>query len=145
MQMTETLSDSRIVEMMRRAGMRPSVQRIAVFAYIANERCHPSADDIYGELAARFPTMSRTTVYNALHALIDAGLVRELEIESGNMRYDMAPQPSHSHFVCRRCGRIFDMPMPAGVGASATAGFRVDEVDLFFKGFCPTCAAEAEE
>jgi len=144
MQMTETLSDSRIVEMMRRAGMRPSVQRIAVFAYIANERCHPSADDIFSELVARFPTMSRTTVYNALHALIDAGLVRGLEIESGNMRYDMAPQPSHSHFVCRRCGHIFDMPMPAGVGSVATGGFRIDEVDLFFKGLCPTCAAEAE-
>lgn len=142
--MTETLSDSRIVDMLRRAGIRPSVQRIAVFAYIANERCHPSADDIFTELTARFPSMSRTTVYNALHALIDASLVRELEIESGNMRYDMAPQPSHSHFVCRRCGRIFDMPMPAGVGTSATDGFRVDEVNLFFKGLCPACAAGIE-
>ena len=69
----------------------------------------------------------------------EKGLVRELEIESGCIRYDMAPQPPHSHFVCRNCGRIADMPMPEGIAAIIMPEYSVDCVDVFLKGFCPDC------
>ena len=58
---------------------------------------------------------------------------------SGNMHYDLAPQPLHSHFICRKCGRIFDMTMPEGLSSAATPGFTIDSVDLYFKGCCPDC------
>lgn len=136
---TILLTDSKLTEMMHQAGIRPSVQRIAVLSHIANKRKHPTADEIYADLAPQYPSLSRTTVYNSLHALVDGGLVRELEIESGNRRYDLAPQPPHSHFICRRCGRIYDMAFPAGVENSTTPGFSIDSVDICFKGLCPEC------
>ena len=57
------------------------------------------------------------------------------------MRYDMAPQKPHSHFICRRCGRIFDMAMPEGLSAADGShdGFCVDCVDVYYKGICPEC------
>lgn len=119
--------------------MRPSVQRIAVLSHIANERTHPTADELYSVLASKHPSLSRTTVYNSLHALVEAGLVRELEIESGNRHYDLAPQPEHSHFICRICGTIYDMTLPDGLEKMATPGFCIDCVDLYFKGICPNC------
>ena len=133
------ISDSQLTEMMHRASVRPSVQRVAILSYVANSGRHPTADEIYSDLAAHYPTLSRTTVYNTLHTLADAGLLRELEIESGNMHYDLAPQPLHSHFICRKCGRIFDMTMPEGLSSAATPGFTIDSVDLYFKGCCPDC------
>lgn len=133
------LSDSQLADMMHQAGLRPSLQRIAIFAQVANTRKHPTADEIYAKLAPEYPTLSKTTVYNSLHALVEAGLARELEIESGNKHYDLAPQPDHSHFICRRCGRIFDMKIPDNLSNSATSGFLVDSVDLYFKGVCPDC------
>lgn len=137
----ETYSESQLTEMMHKAGLRPSVQRIAILAYIANERKHPTVDEIYTALTPRYPSMSRTTVYNSVHALVDAQLVRELEIESGNMHYDLAPQPSHSHFMCRRCGSIFDMSLPDGLAKAVSGDFSIDTVDLYFKGLCPKCKA----
>lgn len=136
---SKSITDSKLAEMMYASGIRPSVQRIAILSYIANARRHPTADEIYTELAPKFPSLSRTTVYNSLHTLVAASLVRELEIESGNRHYDLAPQPSHSHFICRKCGRIFDMAIPDGVCSAATPGFCIDSVDVYFKGLCPDC------
>lgn len=142
MSLTEShipFSPSRLIEMMHTAGVRPSVQRMAVLSHIANLRRHPTADEIYTDLAEEFPSMSRTTVYNSLHALTSGQLVKELEIESGNRHYDFALQPPHGHFICRRCGRITDVEIPDGIELSVTPGFRTDSVDVCFKGICPDC------
>jgi hypothetical protein len=124
---------------MHQARIRPSVQRIAVLANIANKRKHPTADEIFTDLVTEYPSMSKTTVYNSLHILVEANLVRELEIESGNKRYDLAPQPPHSHFICRKCGRIFDMELPAGLEKIPATGFSIDSMDVYFKGICQQC------
>ena len=139
MRKEDNYSDAQITDMIHRNGLRPSVQRIAVLSFVANTRKHPTADEIYGVLSEKFPSLSRTTIYNSLHALVEAGLIRELEIESGNRHYDLAPQPPHSHFVCRECGKIVDMSMPGNVSEIITPGFQVDSVDVYFKGLCPEC------
>ncbi len=133
------ISGSQLAEMIYSAGIRPSLQRIAVFNLVANSKKHPTADDIYSELSDTYPSLSRTTVYNSLHTLVTAGLIKELEVECGNKHYDFARQPAHSHFVCRRCGKFFDMPLPEDIEKLADKHFLVDSVDLCFKGLCPDC------
>ncbi|MDE6468613.1 MAG: transcriptional repressor [Muribaculaceae bacterium] len=125
--------------MLHNSNIRPSLHRLAVLSFVANRRSHPRAEDIFNELTKTYPAMSRTTVYNSLHTLAEAGLLRELEIESGNKRYDLGPQTPHSHFVCRRCGKIFDMKLPESVRDIAMNDFVVDSVDVYIKGLCPAC------
>lgn len=132
-------SEAELASMLHDAGIRPSAQRIAIMGKVADSRSHPSADEIYDSLKDKFPTLSLTTVYNSLHVLVETGLARELEIESGEKRYDYAIQPTHSHFRCRRCKRIFDMAMPTHVADAAAKGFAVEQTDVFFKGLCPDC------
>lgn len=132
------IPQNRLIEMMHSAGVRPSLQRVATLDCICRLG-HPTADEIYEALAPGLPTLSKTTVYNSLHALVEGALVRELDIESGTCHYDLAPQPRHSHFMCRRCGRIFDMPFPDNLAAGAAEGFAVDCVDIYFKGICRDC------
>lgn len=134
-----TYKEAELAEMIHNAGIRPSVQRIAIFSVIANTRCHPSAEDVYSKLFEHFPSLSRTTVYNSLHTLTEAGLIRELEIETGNMRYDLAPQPQHSHFICKKCGKIFDLEMPENISDITTEGFFIENVDVYYRGLCPEC------
>lgn len=133
------LTESQLAGMMHSVGIRPSIQRIAVLNLVANTDRHPTADEIFSELSKSYPTLSKTTVYNSLHAMVDTGLVKELEIESGNKHYDLAPQPPHSHFICRGCGKIFDMAIPAGLEGISSEGFSVDSVDVYLKGLCPDC------
>lgn len=139
MKPTEILDDNTLITMLHNSNIRPSLHRVAVLSYVANCRTHPGADEIFTELSKTYPAMSRTTVYNSLHTLAEAGLLRELEIESGNKRYDLGPQTPHSHFVCRRCGKIFDMELPESVCDIAMNDFVVDSVDVYIKGLCPAC------
>ena len=138
----EKLTTTSLVEMMRKAGIRPSAQRLAVMSYIGNHRTHPTVDEIYSSILDDFPSLSRTTVYNSVHLLVESGLLRELQIEPGNARYDLAPQPQHSHFICRRCGRISDMPYPTGMSVTTADGFEIDSVDVYLHGLCPECRKE---
>ena len=144
MEKTKEYSIERLTEMLQKKGMRPSAQRIAVLSVVANGRRHPAAEEIYSTLSKLFRSLSRTTVYNSLRTLTEAGLLRELEIESGCSRYDMALQPEHSHFICRRCSRIYDMPMPEGMSRILAPQFGIDSVEVTFRGLCPDCMKENE-
>lgn len=136
------MTDSQLTEMMHRAGVRPSVQRIAVLAMIADPRLHPSAEEIFSALARKYPSLSRTTVYNSLHAFADSGLVRELETGAGYKRFDLAALP-HAHFTCTLCGAISDLPLPQGLETSLPEGYRLGSTELHYRGLCPACAAAA--
>lgn len=132
-------NDNKLADMMHLSGIRPSVHRLAILSFVANAKTHPSADEIFTELKGRFPSLSRTTIYNSLHTLTDAGLLKELEIDSRNKHFDLAPQQPHSHFICRRCARIFDMPLPCSLQKTTSPGFMVDSVEIYYKGICPDC------
>lgn len=133
-------TEGKLIEMMRGAELRPSAQRLAVLSYIANERTHPTAEEIYQALTPEFPSLSLTTVYNSLHALEEAKLIRELQLDADSSHYDLAPQPRHSHFVCRRCGKIFDMPYPSGMALEPPSqGFEIEDIDVYLHGLCPEC------
>ena len=53
------------------AGVRPSVQRLAVMDYLATHKTHPTVDEIYSSLAPSIPTLSKTTVYNTLKLFVE--------------------------------------------------------------------------
>ena len=131
------IPENEIAAMMHKAGIRLSVHRIAILSYVGNSRLHPSVEEIYRHLAPEFPSLSRATVYNSLHVLVDKGLVREIEIEKDMMRYDMESFP-HAHFRCRDCGRIIDVPMNLDTSA-LPHDYCVDSVDVYYKGLCSQC------
>ena len=86
-------TQNKLIEMMNAAGMRPSLQRLATLDCICRLG-HPTAEEIYADLSPTLPSLSKTTVYNSLHALREQQLlVREIDIESGTCHYDLAPQP----------------------------------------------------
>lgn len=139
------LTGTQIMQILRDAKVRPSVHRMAVLEYVSNRRTHPTAEEVFGALSVDFPTVSRTTVYNSLHTLVDAGVLRELDIEGTSTRYDLALQVPHSHFRCTGCGTIYDMALPEGIDRMVTPGFKVDATDLFFAGVCPECLAKTKK
>lgn len=129
--------------MMREAGIQPSMQRLAILELLAAERCHPSAEEIYSRLLPSIPTLSRTTVYNTLHLMAEKMLVHEIEIEPGVTRYDLAMRAPHGHFLCRCCGRIFDIALTVSPD-DVLGDFAADTVDVFCRGLCPECVASSK-
>ena len=89
--------------------VKPSVQRMAIMDYMMTHFTHPSVDEIYNALSPKFPTLSRTTVYNTLKLFVEHGAVRMLTIDEHNACFD-GDMSLHAHFLCKKCGKIYDMP-----------------------------------
>ena len=64
-------------DMLRRNGIQPSAQRVAIAQYVLHADDHPSADEVWERVRARFPMVSRATVYNTLNLFVRKGLLRE--------------------------------------------------------------------
>ncbi|MEG1581485.1 MAG: transcriptional repressor [Bacteroidaceae bacterium] len=122
-------------------NVKPSVQRLAVMKYLMEHRTHPTADEIYQNLVVEMPTLSRTTVYNTLKVLVDNEAVLMLTIDEKKVCYD-GDTSSHSHFLCRKCGRVYDLPFISNddiVTAANDKGHKVETIHLYYKGVCQHC------
>lgn len=108
---------------------------------------HPTATWLYDELRKEFPTVSLGNVYRNLSILVEQGYVHKLDFGSTFDRYEAADDGQHAHFMCRNCGRIYDLPMPDLDDYSHRRdidGHRLESARVEFFGVCHECAAEAE-
>jgi Fur family transcriptional regulator, peroxide stress response regulator len=120
-------------------NIRPSIQRIKVLEYLLKNPCHPSVDSIFTDLQSEIPTLSKTTIYNTLNLLIEAGLIKVLNIADYEARYDMITE-NHGHFKCDKCGTILNFNIDIdSFEAEDLNGFKVLEKNVYFKGVCPKC------
>lgn len=91
-----------------KAGIRPSVQRVAVYSYLEENKNHPTVETVFAALSPMYPTLSRTTIYNTLKLFEEKKIVQTIQIEDDKLRYD-TDMRNHIHFKCMKCGKIFDM------------------------------------
>ena len=122
------------------AGIRPSVQRLAIYEYVRMSKAHPTAEVVYEALRDELGSLSLTTVYNTLKLYSDAGLVQMLNMDDGLLRYD-GDTTVHSHFKCSCCGEIHDLSVKGDYNTwfEGSDDFRITEVQLYLKGLCKKC------
>ncbi len=129
---------------LRACGLAPSGPRMAIYAWLRANPIHPTIDQIFRALRPANPSLSRTTVYNVLHAFVACGLAAVVRTEDGELRYDGRAEP-HAHFKCTHCGALHDLgdippDVPSQVGLPE--GFRADAASVTLWGRCPACAAD---
>ncbi len=131
-------------QLLRVAGMRVTRPRVAVLGAV---HTHPHADTetIIGAVRLELPDVSHQAVYDSLHALSAAGLVRRIQPSGSVARYESRVEDNHHHVVCRACGAIADVDCAVGhrpcLTASDDPGFQIDEAEVIYWGLCPSCAA----
>lgn len=134
------------MEKLRAAGMRITPQRRAVWsAFEGRSNGHLTADEVFERARRELPELSRATVYNTLAILEDAGLLRSVE-SRGAVLYDPNPDPTHHHFRCRNCDRLYDVHVEGldDLGIADTRSFSVERKSVLFGGLCFACASEGE-
>ena len=121
-------------------GVKPSIQRMAIMRYLMEHHTHPTADMIFNDLYADYPTLSKTTVYNTLKLLSEQGAARMIGIEEKNARFDGDTSP-HAHFRCKCCGCIYDIPLRHDneIFVDGIGELSIDEVHVYYKGYCKAC------
>jgi Fur family peroxide stress response transcriptional regulator len=116
-----------------RTGVRRTPQRFFVLDHLLTKRDHATVEELCDAANIR---ASRATVYNTLHVLVSAGLVREFTLDGKAARYDANLEPHH-HFVCDTCGAVEDIEWFDVPEARKTRSVRSFEVIL--RGECKRC------
>jgi len=132
-----------IAEELRGAGLRVTAARVALLQAV-REGDHLGVEAIHAQVRARVGHVSLQAVYEALHALTAAGLVRRIEPAGSPARFEGRIGDNHHHIVCRSCGAVADVDCAVGETPCLTAsddhGFTIDEAEVIYWGLCPECS-----
>jgi Fe2+ or Zn2+ uptake regulation protein len=129
---------------LRGAGLRVTAARVALLQAV-RDGDHLGVEAIAARVRDRLGHISLQAVYEALHALTAAGLVRRIEPAGSPARFEGRLGDNHHHVVCRSCGAVADVDCAVGEAPCLTAsddhGFAIDEADVTYWGLCPGCSA----
>ncbi|MFF8018033.1 transcriptional repressor [Streptomyces sp. NPDC007929] len=130
-------------EELRGAGLRVTAARVALLE-VVRVGDHLGAEAIASEVRGRVGHISVQAVYEGLHALTAAGLIRRLDPPGSPALYEGRVGDNHHHLVCRSCGAVADVDCAVGHAPCLTAsddrGFAVDEAEVIYWGLCPACS-----
>jgi Fur family transcriptional regulator, stress-responsive regulator len=130
-------------EELRGVGLRVTAARVALLETVRSGD-HLDAEAIATGVRDRVGHISLQAVYEALHALTTAGLVRRIEPPGSPARFEGRVGDNHHHLVCRSCGVVVDVDCAVGHAPCLTAaddrGFSIDEAEVIYWGLCPTCS-----
>jgi Fur family zinc uptake transcriptional regulator len=128
-------------------GLRLTRLRAQVFEEIARSHHSIGAYEIIERLAVHGTRLAPISVYRAIEALMDAGVVHRLESKNAYFACHCIHGAGREHIVlsCERCGTVAEMPAEAVFASIAEtarrAGFqpRVRVVEV--TGLCAHCGA----
>ncbi|WP_425546912.1 Fur family transcriptional regulator [Actinomadura fulvescens] len=129
--------------MLRGAALRVTRPRVAVLTAVY---AHPHADtdSIIRAVRQDLPKVSHQAVYDSLHTLTAAGLLRRIQPSGSVARYESRVGDNHHHVVCRSCGAVADVDCAVGEAPCLTASddqsFSIDEAEVTYWGLCPGCS-----
>ena len=105
------LTTEQIREKLSGADLKVTPQRLLLFQALCASTQHPTAEEIYAEVAPKLPGLSLATVYANLETLHSKRLIEKVPVADGKMRYD-ARIESHHHFYCTHTREIIDFDDP---------------------------------
>ena len=118
---------------------RYSRKREAILSALLSSREHPSAEMLYNALKGQYPDLSLGTVYRNLSQFRESGRAACVATVAGQERFDGNTAP-HVHFICDRCGSVYDVDTPEPVLAPAVPlPGTVRECSLTIYGMCNHC------
>ncbi len=97
----------RLDEFIRRKGLRRTGQRDVI---IFSKDEHFTAEELFDRVRKSSNDISRATVYRTLALLVEADLLREIDLGENQTTYDpnFLDKPAHNHLVCIDCGRVVE-------------------------------------
>lgn len=123
------------ISILRQCGIQPTPQRIAVVECVLKDKTHPTADDVLVSARRKCPTVSRATVYNTLHLLVEKGLVAMQTIKEGAVVFDPNAE-KHHHFIDTDTGDVYDIPWDQleVKGKEKLSDFEISEFQVILRG-----------
>jgi Fur family ferric uptake transcriptional regulator len=129
---------------------RPKPQRFTeqqreLVEHVFAKHSHFDAEQLIAELKDTGKNVSRATVYRTLTKLVDAGLLRRIELGRQTLFDHDYGYPAHDHMVCEQCDKMieFENRKLEELLREVTAEyqFRDSGHTLVIRGVCAECHA----
>ena len=127
---------------------RPRPQRYTeqqrdMVRYIFAQHNHFDADRLIDDMKKAGFHVSRATVYRTLAKLVDAGLLRRLEVGPRMFYEHDYGYPRHEHLHCEKCGKMIEFQDPAIDklirDVCRSHNFHVTGHNFVIRGVCAEC------
>ena len=129
---------------LRDRGLKATAPRLAVLRAIDELGGHPDAAAITAHARDALGSVSTQAIYDGLHALEGAGLLRCIAPAGHPARYETRVGDNHHHLVCRSCGAAEDVDCAKGetpcLHPVDDNGFVIDEAEVIYWGLCAGCS-----
>lgn len=138
--------EERMREALRSAGLRVTDQRLAILRLLYSSAVHLTAEDLHRQLQEQGKSTGLATVYRNLAKLSEADIVEShyLGPDHHKEHFEMVVDQVHFHFVCRRCGQVYEFETDAldrlKAELAAQKGWILEETCMCFEGLCHRCA-----
>jgi len=131
-----------IIRNMREKGLKVTPQRLAVIdVLIEKNLLHPSARVIYDAAKRRTSGLSLSTVYLTLNELSKHGIIKTLEFDKMENRYE-GNLTDHINLICKQCHGITDYRIPVVIDSrevTRKTKFWITDTRLEYYGYCQKC------
>lgn len=97
----------------RSRPQRYTEQQRDMVRFIFSQHDHFDADQLIDDMKKSGFQVSRATVYRTLNKLVDAGLLRRLDIGPRMCYEHDYGYPQHEHMKCAQCGKMIEFQAPA--------------------------------
>lgn len=137
-------SDTHIIESLRSSGERMTVARREIIRAFTRSSSPLTARAILDQLRQKEILANKTTVYRELKFLAKKNILRAIQFDERNRRYELAPDEHRHHLICTNCKRIDDVVLNHDLDevesrVRAQKKFKVERHALEFYGVCEMC------
>jgi len=128
----------RFAEYLRARGKKITRSRLRIVEHVSRQHDHFDADRLASELKA-----SKATVYRALADMVEAGLLRQMEIGRRKVYEHDYGYPQHEHLHCTSCDKLIEFSstdlLRIREAVSRQHQFRPQSHTLIISGTCADC------
>lgn len=127
----------------RARPQRYTEQQRDMVRYIFAQHNHFDADQLIDDMKRAGFQVSRATVYRTLTKLVDAGLLRRLEVGPRMFYEHDYGYPQHEHLYCQQCHKMIEFQNPAISAVIEDVcrqhGFQTAGHTFIIRGVCAEC------
>ncbi|MGC6512161.1 MAG: iron response transcriptional regulator IrrA [Parvibaculales bacterium] len=110
MNIATDITDDQLSAKLRAVGLRATRPRLDLVRLLfTGENRHLTAESLHEEVQQAGHKMSLATIYNSLHQFTEAGLLRQVVVDSTRSYFDTNTS-EHHHFFISTENRLIDIP-----------------------------------
>lgn len=136
--------DNNLATELKKASLKVTPSRIAILSLLKKHDTPIGVGTILKELLQTSTKPDYVTVFRTINIFTEKGLIRRIQFQEGNFRYELNTENHHHHIVCVKCGRVEDIDFDVDLAKhereiAKQTGFKIKEHSIEFFGVCKKC------